>query len=229
MRLSCFLQDGLAHKQVASIKGASGLLCCVNCTNILNCDPHKIANDAELHHYSTAKPKDFLRQTHDSFYQCCDKLMEAHGNVSKREFEFMQTSLGVTYNADSVVYDTYLRSVYSVPEHTYQDPMHMLVASGGVAQVELQAFLNHATANHNLDLSDLDLFCRSVVCSARNPLPAKFFAQRAADPDRHHIKAFADECLLAVDLLCLFFEVVVSLLSTFLCLCFYFSSFGGLP
>ena len=220
LRLSCFLQDGLAHKQVASIKGAAGLVCCPLCTNILNCDPRRLENDTEFHHFATAKPKDFIRQTHDFFYQCCDRLMEAHGTVTKAKFDNMQKSLGISFNADSVVHDKELRSVYSVPEHTYQDPMHMLVSTGGVAQIEIQVFLNHAQAQHNLEWSDVDEFCSSVRCHGRK-LPRDFFAKRAGDPTRTQIKAFAAECLLALELLCLFFEVVVLL---FLSFCFVFFS-----
>jgi len=176
LELRAFLQDGLAHKQVASIKGAGGLICCLNCTNIMNCNPDEIAEDPDLHHYSTAKPKDFKRQTHSFFYLCCDRLMAAHGIVTNGEFELMEKSWGITFNPDSVVYDIELRSIYSVPEHSYHDPMHVLVASGGVAPHELNAFLLHAVYVHSLDLGYLDEWVQSLklpVC-----FPKNFFSHR---------------------------------------------------
>ena len=102
--------------------------------------------------------------------------MAAHGIVTNGEFELMEKSWGISFNPDSVVYDIELRSIYSVPEHSYHDPMHVLVASGGVAPHELNAFLLHAVYVHSLDLGYLDEWVQSLKLPAC--FPKNFFSHR---------------------------------------------------
>ena len=118
LELRCFMQDGAAHKQMSSTKGASGYICCLSCRNICNAKPGQLVGNRHLHHYATAKPGDFLRHDRESFYEQCDKLMVAKGELSKTKFEELELAYGMTFDADSVVYDRSLRSVYSVVDHT---------------------------------------------------------------------------------------------------------------
>lgn len=178
LELAAFMQDGLAHKQTSSIKGAGGLICCPNCTNIMNTDPAKIESDPDMHHYSTAKPKDFKSQSHELFYFNCDRLMESHGRVHPKTFELMEKSFGITFDPASLVYEKALRRFYSVTDHTYNDPMHMLVASGGVGQFEINAFLLHAQQEHNLDLQWVDQFSTSCSNVGTQRLQKQFFSNR---------------------------------------------------
>ena len=84
LELRCFMQDGAAHKQMSSPKGASGYICCLSCRNICNAKPGQLVGNRHLHHYATAKPGDFLRHDRESFYEQCDKLMVAKGELSKK-------------------------------------------------------------------------------------------------------------------------------------------------
>ena len=142
LRLHCFLQDGAAHKYVASIKGAGGIICCPCCKNITNTDPSRLESTTmvagcHLQHFATAKPKDFQEQTHELFYHNADRLLSMTGD----ELKFAEKAFGIVCSPNSVIYDKSLRSIYSVPDHTYLDPMHILLTSSGIAQWELNGFV----------------------------------------------------------------------------------------
>ena len=178
LRLSCFLQDGAAHKHVASIKGASGTVCCPLCVNILNTDPERLASAGiTFYHYATAKPSDFKEQTHELFYHNADALKA----MSKRDREFAEKAFGIVYSPQSVIYDDYLRTIYSVPLQTYLDPMHILLASSGLAQWELNQFVRHANMHHQLDLDLLDQFALSIQLPEQS-LQQNFFSKMQSGP-----------------------------------------------
>ena len=181
--LSCFMQDGLAHKQVTSTKGAAGIVCCISCRNILNTEPSRIEASAGLHHYSTAKAGDMKLHTHATFYANCDRLQASHGHSHPKDFEILEKACGISYDPHSVAYDLGLRGVYSIPDDTYHDPMHILVASGGLVQYEINAFLFHAVKQGpNLSLALLDTFCRDLFITGkglRSEITGKpFFVKR---------------------------------------------------
>ena len=208
LSLRCFMQDGAAHKHVSSTKGASGYICCLNCRNICNTEPGQLVGTRHLHHYATAKPGDFLRHDRESFYEQCDKLMVAKGNMTVEKFKDLQIAYGMTFDPESIVYDKELRSVYCPVDHTYWDPMHCLLCSGGIAQYELNEFMLQASEPPvNISLADVDSWCASInYPRGVKRLRPTFFTKRVQMEHNCHLRCFASECLLAIDVTNLFFE-----------------------
>ena len=122
------------------------------CVNILNTDPEQLEfAGIQFYRYATAKPRDFKEQTHELFYYNADRLKA----MRRKEREFAEKAFGIVHAPQSVIYDNYLRTIYSVPEQTYLDPMHILLASSGIAQWSLKIALCEWLASHNACIGSL--------------------------------------------------------------------------
>jgi len=72
-------------------------------------------------------------------YHSHDVLARVHDDLGKGAFENLEKSYGVVFTPDGLLADLDLRAI--VPPSTYvRDPMHVML-SGGVANVEIYAFL----------------------------------------------------------------------------------------
>jgi len=161
----CFLQDAKAHKEVANVKGAAGLKSCLNCKNVgkfLDANKEPLQGHPYLHHYALALPDQFDQHTVESFWEIADKLAEQHGVVSKTEFKELEKMCGVGYEPDGLLYDMHVRSIYCPVSHTYWDPMHILVASGGVCQYECNAFIYHAKHDLGVQPEQIDAWASNI-------------------------------------------------------------------
>ena len=142
-KLLCFVQDGLADKKVCSVKGASGIKVCIACKNIVQCDPKAVKDDKWRVHYALAKPHQFDRHTPATFFEMVDKLAQAHGTIPKGLFEKLEKECGINYDPHSILCDQYARAIFNPIDHIYKDPMHVFLASKGVAQYEVNCFVAH--------------------------------------------------------------------------------------
>lgn len=89
------------------------------------------------------------------------------------------------------------------------DWMHVLVASGGVAQYEVNGFLA-AIQDIGIKLEQIDSFSSAVVMpKSRGQLPKMFFEERYNPEDKSHIKCFACELLTSIPILVLFDNIVL--------------------
>ena len=88
-----------------------------------------------------------------------------------------------------------LRHLVCPAQHTMYDWMHVLVASGGVAQYEVNGFLA-AIQDIGIKLEQIDSFSSAVVMpKSRGQLPKRFFEEGYNPEDKSHIKCFACELL----------------------------------
>lgn len=213
--LACTLQDGKAMQASNLVKGAAGHKCCQECKNIMNCKPETIAEDPYLRHYSLAShPSQFDVHTTESFFQMCD-LLEAvfSENMTpkqKAEFERLEKAYGLRYDVDGLLWDKYLRQYYNPPQHAYHDPMHVLVASGGVVQYEINYFMLAATQlDPPVQLEDVDAITQliSFPNDDSKRLPKTFWKDRVVFTEGAHLRAFAGECLDALKALVLYWEM----------------------
>ena len=141
-----------------------------------------------------------------------DILETAHRQEgwSNTRLEELGTACGINYDPDSIIFDKSLRSVINPIDHTYWDWMHGLVASGGVAQLEVNGFC-HAIVHAGISLESIDQFHAQVLwpCASRRDLSPQFFQKRVAEEPSGHIKAFAAETLSAVTVLAAFAVMVL--------------------
>eukprot|EP00959_Pyramimonas_sp_CCMP1952_P044192 923758-Pyramimonas_sp.AAC.1 len=73
-RLSCFIQDEKAMKELKSVKGAAGSHCCADCSNVFRGDISKVRGQDWVVHYSEAFPSDFVQYTDQDIWNLADKL-----------------------------------------------------------------------------------------------------------------------------------------------------------
>jgi hypothetical protein len=209
------IKDESAIKYSWSVKGASGVRCCLLCKNVLKCDPSKLEGDSYCKHVARALPDSFDPQTDAEFWEACDMIETEYlswqaGNTTKGAFKKLQIRLGITYDPDSLVYDRYLRGIIG-PSSVLFDWMHSLLASGGMAQFEVNAFLLELLAQcPDMTLEKLDDFAAEVVWSPGLPRLARhFFEKRVVHKEGAHIRAFAAEMTMAIRVLGYFAETML--------------------
>jgi len=208
-RLLCFIQDEAALKYMNSVKGASGTKCCMKCKNVTRL--WNVEGDAYLRDFATASPDDFDLHTDASFLEMIDKLPGAFNDLGNKEFKIYQQLVGITYNAHGLLWEMRLRQHYKPIQHTYEDWMHGLCASGGVGQYTLNGFV-HAVKEAGIPTEDLDAFQSKIKWPSHSRhLSKDFFCKRPSDDPKGHIKAFAGETLQAVQCMALLTCVFPSL------------------
>ena len=133
-------QDEKAFKSMNGVKGAGGWKCCLSCRSVMNCDPNDVAEDPYLVHYSEATPDLFDMHTSASFYEMVDVLDHLVGTATNATLGKLQKVYGINHIPSGLLLDKHLRKYYCAVAHTYHDPQHVLLTSGGVAQYEENAF-----------------------------------------------------------------------------------------
>ena len=206
-RLLCFIQDEKAHKEITAVKGASGTKCCLKCKNVTRLVD--VRDDPYFQDFASALPASFDLHTQESFEAMVQKLSDSAGNITRRQFKVLQQSLGLNYEPRGILWDATLRPHFSPVKHCYEDWMHTLLASGGIGQYELNAFV-HAAAGAGVDPSELDIFHRKIIWPTRlRPMPKDFFEKRIVGNCDGHIKCFASEAIQAIQALSLFVQLVL--------------------
>eukprot|EP00959_Pyramimonas_sp_CCMP1952_P433739 9082724-Pyramimonas_sp.AAC.1 len=132
------IQDEKAHKEIASLKGASGLRPCIRCKNIVRRtsaqDLGPYLRDADI-----SGPDAFDEHTSASFWETVDIILAARddSDLLRQSFVDLQQVAGLSYNAHSAIWDRSFRLIYDPINHNVEDWMHVFCASGGVGQYEI--------------------------------------------------------------------------------------------
>lgn len=96
-------------------------------------------------------------------------------------------------------------------ECVFFDNMHNLLASGGLAQYQVNAFVNTVVQETAITSADLNEFMSTVVLPRSYSKPPKtFFSSRIVGNERAHCKGFAGEMITIVSILVLFCESVLA-------------------
>eukprot|EP00959_Pyramimonas_sp_CCMP1952_P220511 4610369-Pyramimonas_sp.AAC.2 len=107
--------------------------------------------------------------------------------------------------------DAHCRKIVEPSECVMFDNMHNILASGGLAQYQVNGFINTVLRETAITTADLDEFMSTVVVprSYSKP-PASFFSSRIVRNETSHCKGFAGEMITIVSMLVLFCEVVLA-------------------
>lgn len=200
------IADWPQHKKTFNLKGFNGSVCCYWCANCLGrC---RYFEDPILVHFSSTESHRFVRHTYDSIVDVVTRLEHTYRH-DKRALSAEQQSTGYKYDPDGLMWDPEARSRLRLPEAAYIDWMHTLMASGGVAQYQLNQLVL-ALGDHGVDIDSIDEWFSSVkVPAGFTKLKKTFFRNRVVNQRTSHIRAFANEMLSAIVIMGLFLDVVV--------------------
>jgi hypothetical protein len=166
LNLLCFMQDTKAHKEVCSVKGAGGTVCCIQCKNVLNVDPAKVADSTYLHHYAHARPDQFDQHTAETFWAMADRLETAHMGPhfrgQKEALHALSQASGINFQPHGLLYDRHIRTFFCPVDNTYWDPMHLLLSSGGMCQYEVNGFTYHLVRVVGVSIAHLDEWTANI-------------------------------------------------------------------
>ena len=167
------------------------------------------SNISHVRHIATATPDQFDQHTAASFWNSADKIRDAYVAGNKTEGDRLQQALGIKYNPDGLIFDPECRKIYSPIDNSYFDWVHCIVASGGMAQYEVNGFIN-ACVKSRIPVSAIDVFQRKITApKSLQSLSSNFFANRTTSTPHGCMKAFASECITAVTVCCFLVDMLL--------------------
>ena len=200
------LVDEKAMKEIWSTKGRSSFKPCHLCKNVMGRvdipDDHPY-----LVPYTCVQASRFDEHTANSIREMVDHLRRAAGHMSKQSFARLEQMYGLVYNPQGVLWCEELQEICNPALHTYWDWMHILMASGGVAQYEFNQFARRLQS-HGVSLERLDDFATKIVWPKGTHWPRAYFQKRVVDDNGGHLKAFASEMFQLMDIFTGFLAVV---------------------
>ena len=202
-----FLADEKALKEIWCLKGASGSRCCINCTNLI-----QFLSDADRHGtclqgLSCYDMSLFRMTTDEEVFRMADSLKTLHdGGCTKVALARLEQILGMTYDADGILYDEHLRTILKPVRMYIRDWMHTVVGHG-VAGTQVAAVLAKMKTN-GIKPESVQLYLNCFALPlAHGPVHASWFDKNNICDD--HMKCFASEMLSIVVLFNEFLQDVV--------------------
>ena len=182
-----FVEDEKACKMGFDVKGASGCKMCIFCKCV--CATHlKPGPDFVVHTEPDRTLWDEI--THEEFKELIQEVDAVKEDSA--DLKEVETNAGINYNPHGPLWDPYLVDLMNAPFCHYWDAMHCLYASGGVAQFQVNGFINAVLNQSSFELEDFDSFAASIK---GHRLQRSFFQSRVVKKDDAHIKCFALECV----------------------------------
>ena len=202
------LSDEKSITSMWSLRGASGTKPCCFCQNVVgHMTRAQVQTNPWLVHYSCCFTNKFSKHTSSTFRDMRDRLEAVSGN--KKECNRMGQAFGLQFKQLGILWHPSLREMVCPVKHTYYDWMHVLVASGGVAQYECNELLK-IIKGQGISLQQVDLFASQLVLPKRyNKLPKTFFQDRVNFDDNTCLRCFAADMLVCIQTLVLFNDIVL--------------------
>jgi hypothetical protein len=188
--------------------GYNGSVPCGLCRNVLGRCPW--FEHERLVHIHSPEHHRFELHTPTTIRELLVHLEHVAKHGTATELAKLQQSTGFKYDCDGVLYDPEVVSRMEPPMCEFGDWMHGYVASGGIAQYELNQIVRVIVAE-NVALEEIDSWITQIqLPRGMCKLKRCFFATRIVDRPDAHIKAFAAEVLTAVTLLGFFLDAIVA-------------------
>jgi hypothetical protein len=212
IRSGPMIQDMDSHRACLGVTGSAGIKCCIKCMSTVRMDLESVRDHPYLQHFSIASPEGVQLHTPTSYATMADILSVVHGQVTNEKFKVLQKVFGLNYRPQGLLWDRHLRQYFNPAQHTYEDSMHVLFASGGVAQYEVNGFVLALGGllqfiGHSVP-GMLDDFHDHIKWPVVRRLRKNFFAQRVRGVGEN-LKAFAVETMAAVEVLWHFCSMVL--------------------
>jgi hypothetical protein len=133
--------DWVQHKKTFCLKGHGGTVCCHWCANCVGRVPY-FEDDDTLVHVGSSDYGRFVMHTYETTMHLADQIEHVVLHGTKPELEAIQQATGLKYEERGLLWDRPVRATLRLPHAAYTDWMHMLVASGGFAQYELNQMVS---------------------------------------------------------------------------------------
>ena len=139
----------------------------------------------------------WIEHTPESLNALADHLAEQHTVLPQAEFKSLQIRAGLVYRPTGLLWTT-MRAAARLPQTTYWDWMHCTVASGGIAQYEVNQFLRRLRGF--IPLERVEAFLEQLNWpSGQKRKPHITFEYSLVDKPRAHLKMFAAETLQVIE------------------------------
>ncbi len=211
-RLACILADEKALKECYSVKGAAGTKPCLKCSNVVRrkgevAAPLVCVRSADL---SAVRP-----HTVETFTAACNRI-EATATAAPREeraesppLATLQQYLGIVYCEGGMTFDRETRGIAQAPRTAYFDWMHCIVASGGIAQYEVNQ-LSMTLHREGFTRQRQDEFAQTLTFPRSQPkMMRNFFTKRISKNVKGHCRSFSAETMAAVVALGAYIDLVI--------------------
>ena len=109
-----------------------------------------------------------------------DALALASTQLSKARFADMQKAFGLVYCPEGVLWNIFLKQVFSPVDQTYEDWLHSLYCSGGIAQHEVAHFVRSLQPDEKNIKAVLDNFQRQITLCQQIQVAARVLPNAAA-------------------------------------------------
>ena len=163
-------------------------------------------------HLSCWDDSKFIPCTADAYADMCARIESLYrSGAPRKEREEMEKDCGIKYEANGAMFDSEVRNLLRFPETVFWDWQHNLLSSSGVAQYICNDVCRQIVGAGVASLSDLDEFASTIKCPKElPPLKKTFFQDRISMNAGAHMKAFASETIMAVVVLGVFADLVLT-------------------
>jgi hypothetical protein len=208
LSFGCFLGDERALKEIAQVKGSSGIKPCLVCCNVVSRVSPDILGFGFLVHVSECDPVRFSRWTPSTFREACEQVANSWATSSRAKALEQENICGILYEGGHGLLWGRNATRAAIPDGIYWDSMHCLWASGGIAQFELAGFL-FALREAGLPLSAVSEFKDTFRFAGNKNLKHFHLADRMPLYPGQHLRGFASEMLMVLVVLLAFSRKVL--------------------
>lgn len=207
--LSCLLADEKALVQLWCTKGASSYKPCHLCKNVMgrNAAP---PGHSYLVPYTCADAALFDLHSAESFQNMACMLKIAASEEHPKRFDKLEKAYGLVFHPLGLPWCQEIQNICNPITNNCWDWMHILMASGGVAQYEFNQYTRRLCKTTGMTLAALDDFAAQVQWPKKAASwPKNYFQKRVVNEDDAHVKAFASEMFQYMDILNMLVHVMV--------------------
>ena len=206
--VKCQVADWPQHGKTFRVKGFGGTVCCFKCANCIGrCAPFQ---DRVLTHFTEPDFTKFIPHTHDTILELVTHLEQTALLGNKGALRKEEKHTGFLYDADGLMFDPEVRSKMPLPQAGIIDWMHTLVASGGIAQYQVNKLVL-LLGLYDIIPAEIDEWVAAITLpKGYTKLRKTFFVDRIVTKPTGHIRAFAAEMLTAIVVLDMFLDIIVA-------------------
>lgn len=210
-KFACFIADESAIKHTYSCKGASGLLPCMKCKNVVLAEHGLVENDSGRYLVDILATSGFDFATDADIWQKFDMLAALHaGGATKAKVEQLEKATGFNLSPTGLLGDLDLRAHVLPITHTSYDPMHCIF-SNGIGSQEMHLVLKLCSQHLGIAFSHLESWCGAWKSPAHtdSKVASAVFSSRREGASKDGFKGIASELVAIFPLVRHFIEVLV--------------------